>query len=568
MIRFRKNKTNGIPYFSKEAWIYYAGFFRNYYKKIIVTSLSSTAQAFLIIPVLLLVRYIFDVAIPQKEIDKFIYIGLAILALRLINVGFTLWLRKINLKIIADAIYKLRSDLIVRVFNMSRSFHTHEDQRLLHTRIVQDTERIDTMSSSLVSGIVPAILISLGLCVVLVILNWFLFTVIVLYFPVLIVSNRYMGKQVKKRVYAFQRAFEGFSKGSMFIMKFIDLIKIQSAGQQELTKHKKDLYNLQDKSVKRTYFFSINGQLQSFLVNITGVIVLIIGGISVASESMSLGDFFAFYMAANYLQNYFNIITGSFTKVLAGNESLDTLFKIANNKETEPYRGTQKINFTGTILIQNVFFRYTDKPVLKDVSLTISPGSKLAIVGENGAGKSTIIHLILGFYAPQEGHIFADKYSYHDLDIEHFRRSIGVVSQNPMLIPGSITDNIRFGNDQAGIDQVETASKQALAHDFISKLDDQYDTQIGEDGVLLSGGERQRIAIARALLRRPKLLILDEPTNHLDVMAVKDIMRSIGSINYNPAIVIISHDMKVVSYAQEILLIEDGCMKPYTELVN
>ncbi|MEA3446164.1 MAG: ABC transporter ATP-binding protein [Bacteroidota bacterium] len=559
-----------IPNISKGAWRYFAGFFKNYYHKLILTSIGSTAQAGLIIPVLLLVRYIFDVAIPQKEINNFILIGIAILILRLSNAAFTLFLRNINIKIIAEAINELRTDLMLKIYNLSRTFHTNEDQRVLHTRIVQDTERIYRMSESLVSGIVPAILISIGLCGVLFVLNWYLFTIILMYFPVLIISNRYMGRIVKKKVFAYQRAFESFSKDTMYIMKFLDLIKIQSAGQSELQKHKDDLDQLKEKSIKRTYFFSVNGQVQGFLVNITGIIVMIVGGVSVAREVMSLGDFFAFYMAANYLQNYFNTITGSYAKILTGNESLETLFAIANNQELEPYSGTKIIDFKGRILFNNVSFKYTEKPVLHDISFSIEQGNRMAIIGENGAGKSTIINLILGFYAPQKGSVYADDNLYDEIDFQYYRKFIGVVSQHPLLIPGTISENIKYGYKNVSDYEVLDVSRKALAHNFVKDLKLGYDTQIGEDGVLLSGGERQRIAIARALLRKPKLLILDEPTNHLDITSVKEIMQSIDNIDYNPAILIISHDMAVVNHAQKIFVLNEGYLKPWhkTEIIN
>ncbi len=559
---FKKNRQI-LPYFSKEAWQYYMQFFKGQGRKMIAVSAGSTAQATLIIPILLLVRYIFDVAIPAKDVVVLIYIGLAIIGIRLINAATTLFLRKINIKIVTTAIFKLREDLMIKVLSLSRSFYTHEDQRVLHTRIVQDTERIMRMSNALISSLIPAILISIGLGVILLVLNWFLFLAILLFFPVIFFSSRFMGKIVKKRVFAYQRAFEGFSKGVMFVMKFLDLIKVQSAEPYESQKQIETLRDLQEKTTRRTYFFAVNGQVQTFLVGISGIIVIVIGGISVIKEIMTIGDFFAFYIAANRLQSTINTITSSFANIVTGNESLITLYDIASNRETEPYSGNKKIDFSGDIKFESVSFKYTEKPVLKDISLQLTPNSRLAIIGANGAGKSTIINLILGFYAPQSGNITADGIPFLDVDFQHFRRYIGVVSQHPLLIPGTIRYNIDYGSEWANEQDVLTASKLALAHDFIAELPDGYETQIGEDGVLLSGGERQKIAIARALLRRPKLLILDEPTNHFDLLAVKKIMQSIQDIDYSPAILIISHDMQVVSTAKQIFILEDGYLNPY-----
>lgn len=289
-MRSLKNNNQILPYFSKDAWLYYFQFFTRYKQKLIATSIGSTIQAFLIIPILLLVRYIFDVVIPEKETGMLILIGLAILGVRLINTSFTLFLRKINIRIVSSIIFRLREDLMQKIYSFSRAFYTREDKRVLHTRIVQDTERISRMTNSLISGFVPSILIALGLCVVLAIFNWFLFLLILLFFPVIYFSNRYMGRIVKKRVFAFQRAFENFSKGTMFIMKFMELIKIQSAENLENQKQLEVLEDLKEKTTRTRYFQSLNAQAQTFLVGITGIMVVVIGGISVINGIMTLGD--------------------------------------------------------------------------------------------------------------------------------------------------------------------------------------------------------------------------------------------------------------------------------------
>jgi len=208
-----------------------------------------------------------------------------------------------------------------------------------------------------------------------------------------------------------------------------------------------------------------------------------------------------------------------------------------------------------------VAFKYTEVPVLKNVSLKIEPGNRIAIIGANGAGKSTIINLILGFYKPQSGTISAEGIPYEDVDLKDFRKQIGVVTQHPPLISGTIRENILYGNKVATDKNVMEVSRLSTADQFIESIQSGYNTQIGENGIMLSGGERQKLAIARALLRKPGLLILDEPTNHLDAHAVKDIMNNLKSLDYTPAILIISHDMSVVKHAEQIYIIEDGFLK-------
>ena len=278
---------------------------------------------------------------------------------------------------------------------------------------------------------------------------------------------------------------------------------------------------------------------------------------------MSLGDLMAFYLASNQLQEKLNNLSNSFTSLLTGNESLVTLYNISNQNEDEPYHGTEKVDFKGNIRFSSVFFKYSETPVLNGINFTIEPGKSIAIIGDNGAGKSTIINLIIGFYKPQSGVITAEDINAANIDFKHFRKQIGIVSQHPPLIPGTVRENIFYGNTQISEDELLEVSQLSLAHQFIQNLPAGYETQIGDNGVLLSGGERQKVAIARALLRKPGLLILDEPTNHLDKFAVKEIMINIKKLACNPAILIISHDMSVVSHADEIYLLKEGVLHPF-----
>jgi ABC-type bacteriocin/lantibiotic exporter with double-glycine peptidase domain len=193
----------------------------------------------------------------------------------------------------------------------------------------------------------------------------------------------------------------------------------------------------------------------------------------------------------------------------------------------------------------------------------LHPHSRVAIIGANGVGKSTIAHLILGFYSPLSGCLHADDVPYEEVDVVHLRRQIGVVMQDPALFSGTISENICYGATDIDRKKIEGAAKLAMAHDFIQNLPEGFDTYIGEDGVLLSGGERQRLAITRALLRRPKLLILDEPTNHLDRIAVGQLLDNLDALDYHPALLMISHDMSVIRHADEVYRLEEGILTPY-----
>ncbi len=556
-------KTKPGALFSWEAWRYLFRFFYGSWYAIMATTVGSVIQASLIIPILLLIRHIFDVLIPHGRVHGLMWAGAAIVGIRILGTGMTLYLRSINIRIMTTVVFRMREHLMQKVYAFSQAFLLHEDQRLLQTRIVQDTERIANMNNSIFSGALPAVLISIGLIVILIIMNWSLFLVMLAIFPFIYFTNLYLARVTSREVYSFQRSFEGFSQVTSFVMKFMQLIKIQSMEEHESRKQTEILEDLRNKTTSMTYAFSVSGQAQNLLVGVAGVMVLVFGGISVVKGLMTLGDFLVFFIAASQLQTNINILSSAYTTIIAGNESLITLHGIASHDDTEPYHGTRKSAFTDHIIAASVSFSYDDKPVLNDISLSIHRGKSLAVIGPNGAGKSTLVSLLLGFYAPSSGTIEADGVPYPDLDFPCFRKSIGVVLQHPPLIPGTIRENILYGNGESSHEDVEAAARLSLAYEFIEKLPSGYDTQIGEDGVLLSGGERQMVAIARVMIRRPGLLILDEPTNHLDRNAISRIMQNLKQLETRPAILLISHNMEVVNHAEEIYILDQGRLHPF-----
>jgi ABC-type multidrug transport system fused ATPase/permease subunit len=277
---------------------------------------------------------------------------------------------------------------------------------------------------------------------------------------------------------------------------------------------------------------------------------------------MTLGEFVSFYFAAGLLNGQIGRINGAFPDLIKGNESLVTLRELSNAGPLEPYHGTRLIAFDGMIALRDVTFSFGLHTVLRHVSLDIDKSSNIAIVGPNGVGKTTILHLICGFYRPDEGRLLANGVPYDEINLCELRRSIGVVMQHFTFFSGTVLENISYGCRGASREEVIAASKRALADDFVRHLPEGYDTEIGVEGMRLSGGEYQRLAIARALVGRPKLLILDEPTNHLDAETVNRLMDTLVNDPHRPALLTITHDPTVVRYADAVYHLEGGILSP------
>lgn len=548
--------------FDKQAWVYFGNYYRSRRPQVFLYAIVASAQSILILPVLYLIRFSFDEAIPNGEILLLAYAGAGIVVTRLFHSGISLLSRNYILRIMKGAVFEMRQDLVAKLYGLSQEYFGRADADRIHARLVQDTERVDQMSDALMSRVLPSLITCVALIVVLLFINWWL---VLLAAPVLLLvgfSTRLTGKYVKRRVYVFQRAFEAFSKGMLFVLRQMDLTRIQAFEEQETRRQNQQLDDLRGTSKRMAMGYAIHNQIQSNVVGIGGIIVLVAGGTAIANGTMTIGAFLAFYVAAGLLNGAASTAINGLPPIITGNESLVTLRTLMNDGPAEPYNGSRRSSFEGNVTVENVTFGYGDHQVLSEVNFNIARGDRVAIVGPNGAGKSTILSLILGFYRPTSGRLLADGVPYEELDIRALRRAIGVVMQRPTMFSGTVWENVTYGWPDISHDKVIEATKGAFAQGLIESLPDGYDTQVGERGVLLSGGECQRLAIARALLGNPTLLILDEPTNHLDAEAIEQLMSGLQDHPSRPAILIISHDPNVVRFAETVYQLESGVLIP------
>ena len=540
------------------AWRYYCQFYRGSYRALLMSSVISVGQSVALLPIALLVRHAFDVAIPAGNFSRLAWIGVTIIFLYLLNGGMTLWTRHVILHTTKRVIQRFRGEILKKFYILPRAYYSQASLSRLHTIMVQDTERLDIMSNALVAQLIPAFFISLALGVVLLLLNWFLFLMMLGITPLLFVIIQIMGKGVSKRAFAHHRSVERFSQGIWFVLQMMDLTRIRAAERLEIGRQQKKLDDLRLKSASNAFFNAGYSLVQDLVVAAFMILVLIVGGRAVGAGKMSLGEMLSFYVLTALLKSQLHTIALTVPQILEGNESLTTLFEFLAQPRKRPYSGRKRIQFFGTLTFDSVSFQYEDRPILRDINLTISPHTWVALTGPSGAGKSTLANLILGFYVPQSGKLYADGCPYHELDMVHLRGKIGVVMQNPILFPGTILENITYGCKEICLDSVREAAKLATADQFIRQLPKGYETFIGENGLLLSGGQRQRIAIARALVGQPKLLILDEPTNHLDASAVCQLMQNLKGMSNCPATLMISHALEIVHQAEQIYILEAG----------
>jgi ATP-binding cassette, subfamily B, bacterial len=325
---------------------------------------------------------------------------------------------------------------------------------------------------------------------------------------------------------------------------------------------------LERSGIRMAMSHALNAQLQSTLAGLAGFVLLVGGGIAIIDQAMSLGDLLTFYLAAGLLNGHAATISGAIPDVIAGGQSLGKLAALRGEAAEPPYRGRQAPVFRQALRLSDVRFGFGGDVLLEDVSLELAPGKVTVVFGANGAGKSTLVGLILGFHRPWSGQLSLDGLPYEAIDMAALRRQVGVVPQRPSFFPGSIADNIGYGRPDAGPAALDQAIDLAGARPFIDGLAGGLQAAMGEGGTLVSGGEAQKLAIARALVGHPGLLILDEPTNHLDAASITALMRKLAALPGGPAVLIISHNIQAAQFADRIFQLRDRRLHPVPDAAH
>ena len=307
---------------------------------------------------------------------------------------------------------------------------------------------------------------------------------------------------------------------------------------------------------------NFQGSLKIFVELVGGIVILWVGGVSVINGEMTIGALIVFNSLLAYfldpVKNLINLQPEMQTAVVAADRLGEILDLEAEKSELE-YKKMSPSSLAGDIEIKNLDFRYgTRRLVLEDINITIKKGQKVAFVGESGSGKTTLSKLLLNLYASEKGEIIINGNNIKDIQIECLREKIAYIPQETFLFSGTIFENLTLGMDDATLDDIIDASKMAQAHDFINELPFRYETRLEENGANLSGGQRQRLAIARAMLKKPDILILDEATSNLDSITERALDRTINEFSKDMTTIFIAHRLSTIKNSDVIFVMEKG----------
>jgi len=392
-------------------------------------------------------------------------------------------------------------------------------------------------------------------------MNWRLCLLILVLLPLLVLVAKLFGRRLKFLSTSIQDHTAAMSTLIEEVISGIRIVKSFVQTRREETRFATQVEQTLALTMRKAGVMAVFIPVISLLTFSAAAAVLWYGGRQVIDGSVSPGDLFAFVLFAGILVGPFSSAARVFAQIREAQGATQRVFEILDtgSEVSDSPTATTLSSVSGHIRAEHIGFAYDPRqPVLMDVSFDAKPGELVAIVGPTGAGKTTVMNLLHRFYDPTEGHITIDGHDLRQVTMDSWYRQIALVPQETILFGGTILDNIRYGNEKATHEEVVAASRAAHAHDFIMSFPDQYQTIVGEKGINVSGGQRQRIAIARAIVKNPRILLLDEATSALDSESERLVQEALEPLMKGRTTFVIAHRLTTIQRADRILVLNKG----------
>ena len=494
-------------------------------------------------------------------LDQYFLAAIAIAALLALGTGLRYALvTRLGERVVAD----IRKAVFDRVIGMSPSFYENIMTGEVLSRITTDTTLILSVIGSSVSIALRNMLIFVGGLVLMMLTSAKLTALVLLIVPAVIIPILVLGRRLRvisRENQDWIAASSGSASEALTAVQTVQAFTHEKISRRQFSDVTEQSYNAAKRRIATRAAMTM---IVIFLI-FTGVLgVLLIGANDVRADVMSSGALIQFVIYAVMVAGAvaaLSEIWGELQRAAGATERLIELLQTVDSVQDQEVPLSLAKPVRGRIQFENVTFSYPARPAVKaldEVDLMIEPGETVAFVGPSGAGKTTIIQMILRFYDPQTGRILLDGHALSDLGRDAFREHIALVPQDPVIFATSARENIRFGRPDATDAQIETAAKAAAAHEFIQSLPEGYDSPLGERGVMLSGGQKQRIAIARAILRDAPVLLLDEATSALDAESEVLVQAAVDSLSADRTTLIVAHRLATVKKADRIVVLDAG----------
>ncbi|MBD5469862.1 MAG: ABC transporter ATP-binding protein [Lachnospiraceae bacterium] len=467
----------------------------------------------------------------------------------------------------------LRKALVRKLQQLSIAYHVETQSGRLHSKIMRDVEAVETLSTQMFLSMLN---IAINIAVALVVTGTKSKTVLVFFVfaaPVAAITMVSFRNVMRKRNTEFRKEMEETSARIMEMVQLVPVTRAHALEDKEAQKMSGQLLTVAEKGYRLDVVQALFGSVGWAVFQIFQVVCLAFTGYLAVKGSIKVGDITLYQSYFATVVNQVSAIVTLLPTITKGIESVNSIGEVLLSEDVEQNEGKEKLeNVEGIFDFQNVSFHYknNDNSVLENFNLHVEQGETIAFVGESGAGKSTILNLVIGFHMAEHGTLLLDGHDISKIDLRTYRQHLAVVPQTSILFSGTIRENITYGCENVSEESLREVIKAANLAELIESLPKGLDTQVGEHGGKLSGGQRQRIAIARALIRNPKIIVLDEATSALDSISEKMIQEAVNNLVKGRTTFIVAHRLSTIREADKIAVIANGgCVEygTYEELM-
>ena len=533
---------------------------RQYYVRFIFAAICMVIAGGLQSALPLIAKPAIDEIFMSKNIAALKWIPFAVIAIFLFkglaNYGQNILMSSIGLRIITD----LRNKLYEQIQKQSLSFFAEHPTGLLMSRITNDVQSVQTASSEAITALVKDTFMLIALVGVIFYTDWKLALIAMVVFPLTIYPISRFGKKMRKVTTSSQITMGTLSSLLQETISGTRIVKAFCMEKYESARFAEENERLFKYSMKAVSVNAISSPLMDFLGGLGIAAVIFYGGYNVVQGHSTPGTFFSFIAAMLMLYEPIKRLTNVNNTINQGIAGADRIFSIIDRApDIEDRPGVAILPpISRGIDIENVTFCYETTPVLKNINLSIKAGEVIAFVGMSGGGKTSLVNLIPRFYDVTAGRVLIDGYDIRDVSLQSLRSQIAIVTQQTILFNDTVRNNIAYGDIRKTDEDIYQAARAANAHDFVLRLPNGYESNIGELGTKISGGEKQRISIARALLKDAPILILDEATSSLDTEAEIEVQEALDNLMKGRTTLVIAHRLSTVRNADRIIALVNG----------
>ena len=454
----------------------------------------------------------------------------------------------------------LRGAMVRKLQQLSITFHKEMQSGRIQSKLMRDVETVHALSSQIFLTI-PGIVINMVTALVVVVTkNLTVFSFFLLTIPTSVIIMRIFNGNIRKYNAQFRKDMENTSADIMDMIEMNQITRAHALENVQVKKLTGRLNSVANTGFKLDMTHAKFGSVSWVVFSLFQLLCLVFSAFLAFNGKIEIGDISLYQSYFNTLTGQVSTLIGLFPVITKGMDSVSSIGEILGARDIEDNKGKKKMTtLKGEYDFRDVDFFYTpDQPVLQDLDLKVNAGETIAIVGESGSGKSTILNLVLGFNKPKMGKIFIDGKDMDEIDLQSYRKHIAIVPQTSVLFTGTIKDNITYGFSRISKKRIDEAVKAANLTEFINSLPQGLDTMLDEHGANLSGGQRQRIAIARAIIRDPKVIIFDEATSALDTVSEKEIQSALNNLTAGRTTFIVAHRLSTIRDADRIAVIKQG----------